>query len=778
VTLVTMSAVDARVFQRATLSVRHLISLLPKGRGLDEEMWARRHRVIVSVLAMTAVGLAIFGIARGYGVTHSILEASMLGAAALAAGQPRGPRRVRSAIAASGLMAASALLVHLWGGAIEGHFLFFVFVALLSVYQDWVPFLIALGFVVIHHGLLGVLVPSAVYDHADAIEQPWIWALIHGAFVLGAAAANTYGWLSSEEDHRRAAWGLLRSEATFRALFDRNPQPMWVYDAQTLEILSVNNAAVKHYGYSKDEFLAMRLNDIVVPEPNATLKSMALGDTDDGELGISKHRINGGRIISVIGHSDDLEFQGRDARVQVLMDVTERMGLEDELRYRALHDSLTGLGNRDLFRDRLEHALTRERGQASIAVATLDLDGFKAINDAHGHSVGDSLLVEVGHRIRHAIRPEDTAARMGGDEFSLLLEGVDTHHASQLVDRLQSIIGKPIMCDGLELVVTASVGIASGKGLTLTAADALRRADLAMYEAKAAGKGCQRVFRRGMQSTMLHRTEMAAELRGAVERGELFLEYQPLVDLRSKSAHGVEALVRWQHPGRGVVAPAEFIPVAEETGLINEIGLWVFKTACRQLAEWRRDTAWGAHISLAINVSPRQLREPSLEDSLQKILAATRIPAAQITVGVTETAVVEDIEQARNCLKGLRALGIKTAIDDFGSGYSSIGYLNTLPLDEIKLDRVFAGKLARGENKDLVVALVRLVDTLGVTTVIEGIETREEFDYACALGFDRGQGFYFARPVAPEQIPKLMGVSLPVGDHTQLKPGVTGVQVA
>src|SRR5207302_6948974 len=211
-----------------------------------------------------------------------------------------------------------------------------------------------------------------------------------------------------------------------------------------------------------------------------------------------------------------------------------------------------------------------------IAVATLDLDGFKSINDAHGHSVGDSLLVEVGKRIRNAIRPEDTAARMGGDEFSLLLEGVGARHATQLVERLQELIAKPIVCDNLELVITASVGIAVGKGLTLTAADALRRADLAMYEAKGAGKGCHRVFRRGMQSTMLHRTEMAADLRGAVERGELFLEYQPVVDLRTQTAHGVEALVRWQHPARGVVAPGDFIPVAEETGLINEIGQWVF----------------------------------------------------------------------------------------------------------------------------------------------------------------------------------------------------------
>src|SRR5438105_8217790 len=210
--------------RRPAEAVRRVISLLPKGRGLDEGMWLRRHRVIVSVLWVTAGALCVFGFTRGFGLTHSVLETSLLGACAIIAAQPRGPRRLRSAVAASGLMAASALLVHLWNGAIEGHFLFFVFVALLSVYQDWVPFLIALGFVVLHHGTVGLLIPTAVYDHSDAVEQPWIWALIHGAFVLASAAANTYGWLTSEEDHRRAAEGLRRSEATFRTLFDRNPQ--------------------------------------------------------------------------------------------------------------------------------------------------------------------------------------------------------------------------------------------------------------------------------------------------------------------------------------------------------------------------------------------------------------------------------------------------------------------------------------------------------------------------------------------------------------------------
>jgi len=496
-----MPAASAHVSRRQSWTLSHFLSLLPKGRGLDEEMWERRHRVIVSVLWMTALGLTIFGIVRGYGVTHSVVETSILAASAIVAMQPRGARRLRSAAAALGLMIASALLVHLWGGAIEGHFLFFVFVALLAVYQDWVPFLIALGFVVLHHGVIGVLIPGAVYDHSDAINQPWLWALIHGAFVLAAAAANTYGWLTSEEDHRRAESGLRSSEATFRALFDRNPQPMWVYDAVTLEILSVNNAGVEHYGYSKTEFLAMRLTDIIVPPSTGVLQSYFANADESAEPSVAEHRTSDGRIIKVMGHSDDLEYESRDARVQVMIDITDRMGLEHELRYRTLHDSLTGLGNRELFRDRLDHALARNRGRESVAVAAVDLDTFKSVNDIHGHGGGDAVLAEIGKRMTAGLRSEDSAARIGGDEFFLLFEGVGAPQAKRLIDRLLAEIGRPVVYDGVELTVTASAGIAVGNGATLAPAELVRRADLAMYEAKAAGKGCSRVFRLDRRST-------------------------------------------------------------------------------------------------------------------------------------------------------------------------------------------------------------------------------------------------------------------------------------
>jgi diguanylate cyclase (GGDEF)-like protein/PAS domain S-box-containing protein len=730
-----------------------LISALPEGRGLDEEMWRSRHRVVVGILCAHVPALALFGILRGFGVGHSILETAAVGAFAVVAAQPRGGRRLRSVVASTGLMACSALLVHMWSGAIEAHFHFFVMVALLSVYQDWVPFLIALGFVVVHHGLVGALQPTAVYDHADAVQNPWIWALIHGGFVLGAAAANTYGWLASEQDHRRVADVMRRSENTFRALFEDNPQAMWVVDVDTDAVLAVNQTAITAYGYSEEEFLAMRVGDLY---PEGSIAEA------DAVAPARLHRTRSGRVIKVTEHAQRLAFNGRDAWVVVAIDMTERIALEEELRHQAFHDALTGLGNRALFRDRLEHALARQhRARASLAVLSIDLDDFKAVNDAHGHVTGDELLVEIGKRLLAVSRPDDTVARMGGDEFAILLEGVDATDARAVAQRIMTAVRQPLVIDDVDAAVSASVGIAVAHG-QVDATTLLQRADIAMYEAKGAGKGRADVFRSGMQSRLLQRSEMAAELRVAVERGELVLEYQPIIDLNADAVEGVEALVRWQNPKRGLIVPTDFIPLAEETGMIVDIGLWVLTEALRQVREWDDTIAMERHPGISVNVSPRQLREPDFVASVLRVLEEARVHPTRLTLEVTEGAMVEDMGQARGCLAQLREAGVRIAIDDFGTGYSSIGYLRSLPLDEIKIDRMFVPGLTQAEGRDLVLALVRLVDTLGVPTVVEGIETATELDYVRALGVDMGQGYHFSRPVSADEVGRLLsGTGLP-----------------
>jgi diguanylate cyclase (GGDEF)-like protein/PAS domain S-box-containing protein len=654
-------------------------------------------------------------------------------------------------------MAASALLVHLWSGAIEAHFMFFVMVALLSVYQDWVPFLVALAFVVVHHGAVGVLHPAAVYDHADAVEHPWTWALIHGAFVLAAAAANTYGWLSSEQDHHRMAAEIRRSEETFRALFERNPQPLWVFDTESLEILAVNGAAARHYCCSRDEFTGLRLTDVVDATDVPRLLGVNGGDRHEEADSVSTHHARDGRSLPVICHAEHLVFDGRQARLVVVFDLSERISLEEELRHRAFHDSLTSLGNRELFIDRLEHALARSRESTSLAVITIDLDGFKAVNDAHGHVGGDRVLVEVASRILQATRPGDTTARMGGDEFSVLLEATGVASAQRVGDRILRAIRRPIVVDDAEIRIAASVGVAMRQTGTALAADILKQADVAMYEAKAGGRCRIEVFKEGMRSRVLRRVELAGELRGAAERGELVLEYQPIIDIATGAVRSVEGLVRWKHPVRGLMQPLEFIPIAEETGVIVEVGAWALREACTQLVAWRSAIAFDRPLTVSVNISPRQLREPDFVASVVTVLQSSGVSPSDLTLEVTEGTVVEDVAQASGSLARLRALGVRISIDDFGTGYSSIGYLNSLPLDEIKIDRMFVkGLTGKGEGRELVLAVVRLVDTLDVTTVVEGVETEEELDYVTALGVDCAQGFYFSRPVSAQVMAGLL----------------------
>ena len=757
--------------QHALTALRRLASNIPEGRGLDSSMWQRRHTVVVAVLWLHVGGLALFAMARGYGVAHSALEASSLAVFGLVATQARGGRRFRSAVAACGLMLSSALLVHLWDGVTEAHFHFFVMVALLSVYQDWVPFLMALGFVVLHHGAVGVLAPRAVYDHTDAVDHPWVWALIHGAFVLAAAAANTYGWLTSEDDHRRAVDAARRSEEAFRALFERNPQPMWVFDVTTGEIIDINSAAVSYYGFSRDEFLNRRVNEILDPQDLAELVRVGGSQHSGRDSRVWVQQTKSGRAVKVVGHAERLTFQGRDARVVVIFDMTDRISLEDELRHQAFHDALTGLGNRELFRDRLDHALARRRrGGGPLAVMTIDLDDFKAVNDAHGHLAGDRLLVEVGARLREELRPEDTVARMGGDEFALLVEGVSTGDLIRLANRLLRSLQQPVAVGDTSVRTTASIGVAIDRGKASDGASIMRNADVAMYEAKFGGKGRCEVFRPGMRSRVLQRTEIAAELRDALERDELYLEYQPIVDLATGHIGSVEALLRWRHPERGIVGPVEFIPIAEETGIIVDIGAWVLRTACAQLSAWIASGTCDPAMCVSVNVSPRQLRESDFISVVTGTLGETGVPPAQLTLEVTEGAMVEDMVQARGSLAGLRGAGVRIAVDDFGTGYSSIAYLGSLPLDAIKVDRSFvAGLTGKGDGRELVLALVRLVDTLNATTIMEGVETAEERDYVESLGVDGAQGYFFSRPVGPEALAELLATSRRSEDTTAVR---------
>ncbi|HEU4628594.1 MAG TPA: EAL domain-containing protein [Gemmatimonadaceae bacterium] len=431
--------------------------------------------------------------------------------------------------------------------------------------------------------------------------------------------------------------------------------------------------------------------------------------------------------------------------------------LEQRIVYQALHDSLTGLANRALFRQRVEHAAARAARGDRIAVLFLDLDNFKAVNDSLGHAEGDRLLEAVAARLLQATRGCDTVARLGGDEFGVLLEGlVREADALVVVDRISSALRRPVRLQGREVMVSASIGVAHVE-VGQDVEQVLRNADLAMYRAKAAGRGGHQVFEPGMHAAVLQRLELEADLRRAVERGELQLVYQPIVELDGGRTTGVEALVRWQHPSRGLVAPPAFIPLAEETGLIVPIGRWVLAEACRQARRWQLDAPDNRTLTLSVNISGRQLLDPALTGDVATALADSGLDPALLTLEITESVLMQDTEATLATLHQLKTLGVRLAIDDFGTGYSSLSYLQRFPIDVLKIDKAFIDGVARG-GSDAVLArtIVTLAGMLQLTTVAEGVEHAEQHSHLLALGCARGQGYLFARPLAADDVSRFL----------------------
>ena len=441
----------------------------------------------------------------------------------------------------------------------------------------------------------------------------------------------------------------------------------------------------------------------------------------------------------------------RDSAVQGLAlnfrDISERKALEAQLRQLALQDPLTQLANRSLFRDRVHHALTlAQRNKSGVAVMFLDLDNFKNINDSLGHDAGDRLLRNVAQRIVAACRSSDTVARLGGDEFAVLLEGIAAvaeveGSAAALLEKLQA----PLVLDGKELRVTASIGIACSAGETAPEA-LLSNADIAMYHAKAAGKSRYITFRPQMQDLLQERLRLEADIGRALAQQELFLEYQPIVDLGSRSILGVEALVRWRHPEAGVLMPARFIQVMEECGHVAELGRWVLRQACRDMCAWRESIAGGSALRLAVNISARHLEQGDLVHDVTQALRESGLEADNLVIELTESTIMASSGANLERFRRLKALGVRLAIDDFGTGYSSLSYLHRFPIDILKIDRSFVSRLTNSDSgPELVRMVVTIGETLGLDTVAEGIELEEQAAALLALGCVAGQGFLFAR---------------------------------
>jgi diguanylate cyclase (GGDEF)-like protein len=870
---------------------------LPRGSTLSDDVWSRRHRGILILLWAHLPLILTIGLAQGVGPLHTLFEMSivtMFGVGALAL---RKHRRETTIFTAMGLLTCSAVLVHLTDGLIEMHFHYFVMVGVITLYQDWWPFLVAIGYVVFQHGVAGAVSPESVYNHKSAIDHPWEWAGIHGVFVLAMSVAGILSWKLNERQVEATTdreeklseaqavahlgnweWDIATRQSTWSAelyrLFDIDPanvEPSFegfvaqVHpDDRDAVIASLQDSVANGSEHAMDYRVILsggevrwlhgrctvtERNDIGMPVTVAgtaqditdrksvdielrttlSLLNATLDATADGILVVDRD----GRISSfnerfsemwqlpeaVLAARDDSvalgfvlgqlvdpesfatkvrdlysqpEAESRDliefkdgrvveryskpqrvggeivGRVWSFRDVTETKRLEGELAHQAFHDSLTNLPNQVLFRDRVEHALTRvARQQTRIAVLFIDLDNFKTVNDSLGHTVGDQLLVAVTARLQSCLRQGDTAARMGGDEFAVLLEDLENKDTAIVIaERVIAALRRPFGIVGKEVFIGASIGVAFDAPGARTD-QLLRNADLAMYTAKLRGRGRCQVFEPAMHTAAVERLEVEADLRRACERDEFIVHYQPIVDTRSGWIGGVEALVRWQHPTRGLLPPASFIPLAEETGLIQEIGRKVLREACTQVRAWQLELNTVPRLSVSVNLSPRQLTDPNLLSDVAASLESSGLPAESLTLEITESAMMHDTETAVARLKELKALGISLAVDDFGTGYSSLSYLQRFPIDILKIDRSFvAGIDGDAEQSALARAIVRLAQTLQLNAVAEGVETESQLVRLRELGCRYAQGFYLALPQDATALGEVLKAAATSGQHS------------
>jgi diguanylate cyclase (GGDEF)-like protein len=442
-------------------------------------------------------------------------------------------------------------------------------------------------------------------------------------------------------------------------------------------------------------------------------------------------------------------------------DVSERKAFEQQLAHQAFHDSITGLANRALFRDRVEHALERQtRDDKPISVLFMDLDDFKTINDSLGHAAGDRLLGEVGERLRTCLRAPDTAARFGGDEFAILLEdGGDDAGPAEVAARILDALHGPFLLESKEVFVRASIGIATARAAQTIgpegAEELLRNADVAMYIAKEAGKNRYQVFEPEMHDTALRRLELKADLQRAVDNEEFMLHFQPVIRLATGEIEGFEALVRWNHPTRGMVMPLEFVPLAEETGLVVQIGSWVLREACRKATILQPDD--GRLLHMAVNLSARQLQSPEIVREIARTLLDSELPPECLVLEITESVMMQDMALSNQRLTQLKQLGVLLAVDDFGTGYSSLNYIRRFPVDILKVDKSFVdGVSDGGEESALTAAIIELAGILNLRPVAEGIERADQLERLLELRCELGQGFYFSEPLSFEGVEDLL----------------------
>jgi diguanylate cyclase (GGDEF)-like protein len=734
---------------------------------------AKRVGVVTNVVAPSVLTALAFGVASHFGLVGNLplwaLLALLIVGGALGEGTAKFVRPDAGAFALHGALAAQILSVSAiiyaigWGPTLTIGYVFVVSRALDAggsrVWRatlGWMALGVILGQVAIVVGLVPSYVPTRY---------------VHGLAALGVLGMAFVVWLlgTKTEQNERAFAELDETLSLLSATLDSTADGILVVDTHGA-INQFNSQFAQmwrlpdHILQSRDDSAAIQfvLDQLVRPELFiAKIEELyAIPDAQSDDT----LEFKDGRVFE--RHSRPQQVDGEIVgRVWSFRDVTDRNRLVDELAHQAFHDGLTGLANRALLRDRLEHALARSRRlAATVAVLFCDLDGFKMVNDTLGHDAGDLLLVEVARRLDHNLRDGDTAGRLGGDEFAIVLDETTTDDTIALAQRLLEALREPFVVNDREVFVPASIGIADNGTDVLDSDELLSRADIAMYAAKSRGRNRIEVFEPTMQIELTARHELHGDLRHAVQNGELVVHYQPLLDLETQSIESFEALVRWNHPTRGLVGPDEFIPIAEETGLIVDIGRYVLREACRETMGWRA-LPGAQDLCIGVNVSSQQLYDDQFVADIRAALHDSGLPPTGLILELTESTLLSDTSLVQERLDELKRLGVRIALDDFGTGYSSLAYLRSFPIDFLKIDQSFVNELSH-ESDDQGLIMVRSIISIGhnlnLGVIAEGIEQTNQLDELRKAGCNTGQGYLFARPVPPDEIPELLSaMSLP-----------------
>jgi diguanylate cyclase (GGDEF)-like protein/PAS domain S-box-containing protein len=741
---------------------------------LTDEAFRSRHRVLrvilwlqIPILGLVAVliddtgtgpagrdmaGTAMPGMDHSAGGDRLVwVMAAVMTACAVASLVVRS-RRTGAAVVSLGLLLSSALLVSIGGGRTDLHFGFFLMVGLISLYQDWLPLLMSVLLVTAEHLVMGELAPTMLYSDPRAQTSPVPYALLHAGFVLATCAVQIAYWrfvdkAQQETDRVRAESErtLRRTAERFGALVQDSSDVILVVDADG-RITSASGALTRIMGYLPGDLVQTPYRDLIHPDDYADLSF-------DGLTEVRVRQAGGDWRWHDVSARDLSEDPAVAGLVVNHRDVTERRAFQEQLVYEASHDALTSLANRAELLRTLEAQLGAS--ESDVAVLYLDLDGLKQVNDTFGHVAGDALLVSLAGSLRRCVLGSDAVGRLGGDEFAVVLSVQSADQAIAVANRILADLARPVSFNNIVLRPRASIGIALSAGAPLGTDELLHRADTAMYHAKRDSGSRWQLYVEGMHDPSSSAITLEDDLRHAVDDGQLRLHYQPVVSLDSGELVGFEALVRWQHPTLGLLQPDDFIPLAEQTDLIDRIGTWVLFRACRHVRQWQQRITSGPRLTLSVNVSRRQLQSPSVVTAVLSTLEATGFAPTDLIMEIAESAVV-DAEPLLAQMAALHEYGVRFALDDFGTGYSSLRHIARLPVDVLKLDDCFVTALdGTSQGSAVAEAVIRLGHILHLDTVAEGVESESQATELTLLGCRTGQGFHYSHALPPEQVDAL-----------------------